>query len=197
MKKKPQKQKVEVKKLFKYSGEEGYRHLGALIEDMHDQFRAFGDNLSFVREKGEAVFEEVGKIKEDITEIQFKQNITNTRLTSLEILTKDTKNELSEFKDEMYKFKDETNANFTNIKDEMYKFKDETNANFTNIKDEMYKFQDETNANFTDIKKEIISIKNEVAELKQILYQKADLERIKDLEKRIFNIEKHLKLSIA
>ena len=179
MKKKPQKQKVEVKKLFKYSGEEGYRHLGALIEDMHDQFRAFGDNLSFVREKGEAVFEEVGKIKEDITEIQFKQNITNTRLTSLEILTKDTKNELSEFKDEMYKFKDETNANFTNIKDEMYKF------------------QDETNANFTDIKKEIISIKNEVAELKQILYQKADLERIKDLEKRIFNIEKHLKLSIA
>ena len=70
--------------MFKYSGEEGYRHLGALIEDMHDQFRAFGDNLSFVREKGDAVFEEVGKIKVELMEMNIEHDVIRQNQESIE-----------------------------------------------------------------------------------------------------------------
>ena len=129
--------KVKVKNLTKppkYWDEEGYRYVGALMEDVQDNFRAFGENLAFVREKGNATFEEVGRIRIQLSEMNIRQ-------------------------------------------------------------DSMEKKQDSMAEDIKEIKLEIKSIKSEISELKQILHQKADIERLTTLEQKVFNIERHLKLS--
>lgn len=67
--------------------------------------------------------------------------------------------ELGEFKNEMYIFRDEMYA----FKDEMYVFRNE-----------MYNFKDETQGNFRFVAKQLLSIDNELQEIKENLNQKAD-----------------------
>jgi chromosome segregation ATPase len=53
------------------------------------------------------------------------------------------------------------------------------------------------NGRLTNIEKEISSIKYEIGELRMILTQKADVEKLGSLEIRVRNIENHLKLSVV
>lgn len=142
MKKKPK--KIKIKKLFKNSGSmaEGFRHLEALMENMQDNFRVFGESLEMTRQE----------LKRDILVVKEKTDATFEEVGRIKI-------EMSEFKEEMSEFKEETNVQLA------------------------------------DIKQELKSIKNEIDELKQTLQQKAGLGRLLNLEQRVFNIEKHLKLS--
>ena len=46
-----------------------------------------------------------------------------------------------------------------------------------------------------NIEKEIVSIKDEINELRTVLTEKADVEKLESLEVRVERIEKHLTLS--
>lgn len=105
---------MPLKKLPKKLDEHAYFQVGALIEDLHSNFKVFGENLSSVTEKVDGIAHELGMVKEDISVIKM-----------------DVK----------------------------------------------------------EIKAEIKSIKNEIQKLKLTLTQKAELEFLLDLEKRVLKLE--------
>jgi len=80
------------------------------------------------------------------------------------------KNEMTDFKSEMIDFKDE-----------MTDFKSETNSNFKAVFEYLSKIDDE-----------IQSIELDIADLKNVLKNKADLDRITQIEKELVIIKREL-----
>ncbi|MCK6462562.1 MAG: hypothetical protein L6Q29_01950 [Candidatus Pacebacteria bacterium] len=65
-------------------------YLAAILEEIWSDFKAFGESLDFVRQKGDATFEEVGRIRVELEEMNFR--LTNVEdevkfiRTTLEVL---------------------------------------------------------------------------------------------------------------
>lgn len=47
-------------------------YLAAILEEIWSDFKAFGESLDFVRQKGDATFEEVGRIRVELEEMNFR-----------------------------------------------------------------------------------------------------------------------------
>lgn len=109
-------------------------YVAVVLEDVNHNFKAFGEVLDGVRKKGDATFEEVGRINEKLTSVEMSQVL----------MQGDTK---------------------------------------------------QLKAIIVRIEQEIISIKNEIKDLRLSLSKKVDIERLEDIELRVAQIEKHLKLA--
>lgn len=114
-----------------------------VLEELRSDFRMFGEDLSMVREKGDATFEEVGKIKIEISEI---------------------KGEIGEIKGEIGEMKGEIG---------------------------------EIKIRLDSIESEIKSIRKEFDMFRDEIKEKAGVDYVREIEKRIKRIEDHLKLSTA
>ncbi len=82
--------KIKIRKIsvpLKKMNDKEKDYVAAVLEDMNHNFKAFGEVLSAVKEKGDATFEEVGKI--------------NERLASVEIQLDDIKKEITSIKNEI------------------------------------------------------------------------------------------------
>jgi len=97
--------------------------------------------------------------------------------------------EFLEFKGEMVEFRDQTGKNFK----ELFEFRDQTGKNFK----ELFEFRDQTGKNFDIVKEylfrideEIQNLKGELEDLKKTLKEKADLDKLAVLEKRLVKLEK-------
>ena len=67
-----------------------------LLEDLHSQFRVFGESLELVREKGEATFEAVGVLQEDVTTLKQDVAILKTDMVFVKDELRVIRNELKE-----------------------------------------------------------------------------------------------------
>ena len=105
--------KIKKAKLpFKKMSDKEKDYVAVVLEEVRDNFRAFGESLDFVRKKGNATFEEVGRIKVEIEEIKdiqvlmhsditvLKQDIKqiNVRLGNIEQEVSAIRNEINSFK---------------------------------------------------------------------------------------------------
>lgn len=154
MKAKPAQKKNKIKittsqKLPQKLDENAYLQVGALLEDMHSNFKIFAENQSFMQDKLDGVGDkldgvviEIGIMKEDISGIKMDQVAIKEDISGI-------KTDLKETKDIQVRME-------------------------TDIK---------------EIKAELKSIKNEIQKLKLSLTQKAELEFLLDLEKRVIKIE--------
>ncbi len=125
--------KIKIKELTKppkYWDEEGYRYVGVLMEDVQSNFRVFGENLEMAKQefrsglaevkedlrkvenKVDATFEEVGRIKIELTEVKIKQDLMakdikeiKTKQNSMEIDIKEIKFEIKSIKTEISELK--------------------------------------------------------------------------------------------
>jgi len=59
-------------------------YAAVLLEDVNYNFKAFGESLDAVKKRGNETFEEVGNIKEEITEIKLRLKSIEERLDRLE-----------------------------------------------------------------------------------------------------------------
>lgn len=82
-------------------------YTAGLLENIYYDFKAFGEVLSDVQRKGDATFEEVGRINERLTSFEFVQKETNKRLTSLEDTQKETNKRLTLIEKELISIKNE------------------------------------------------------------------------------------------
>lgn len=69
--------------LNKMTGDEK-NYTAVLLEDMNSNMKAFWEVLSGVKEKGDATFEQVGRITEKIDSMEIKIDSMETRLDSME-----------------------------------------------------------------------------------------------------------------
>ena len=83
--------------------------------------------------------------------------------------------EFLEFKGEMVEFRDQTGKNFK----ELFEFRDQTGKNFDIVKEYLFR-----------IDEEIQNLKGELEDLKKTLKEKADLDKLAVLEKRLVKLEK-------
>jgi len=85
---------IKIKKIslpLKKMSEKEKDYVAIVLEDVNHNFKAFGEVLSDVREKDEATFEEVGRINEKLTLMDF-------RLGNIEKEVKSIKNEIKELR---------------------------------------------------------------------------------------------------
>lgn len=87
------------------------REVAVLIEELRGQFRIFGENLSAVKSKVEAIFEEQGRQKEEIFIIKTDINVIKTeikeikaRLDRVEEDIRLIKNDISSIKENLKTF---------------------------------------------------------------------------------------------
>jgi len=82
------KKAIKIKKIvlpLKKMSEKEKDYVTVVLEDVNHNFKAFGEVLADVREKGEATFEEVGKIKEEMVVVNFRLDSIEGRLGNIEI----------------------------------------------------------------------------------------------------------------
>jgi len=131
------KKSSKIKKLhlpFKKMTEKEKDYVAVVLEDVNHNFKAFGEVLEGVRKKGDATFEEVGRINERLTSVEMSQTLIRGDIKELKATT-------------------------------------------------------------ARIEQEIISIKNEIKDLRLSLSKKADIEKLENIELRVAQIEKYLKLA--
>lgn len=81
MKKKANKTKA---KLPKGWSEDAYLQVGALLEDIHSNFKLFGENQDIMQGRLGGLSKEIGLIKEDVTEIKIRQLSMEDRQSGME-----------------------------------------------------------------------------------------------------------------
>ncbi len=94
----------------------GINYLTVVTDQIRGDFKDFKSELALVRQKGDATFEEVGKlrvemteVKEEITGIKKEIKIINNRLDGIEAEAKITNNRLSNIEFEIKSIKNEIN----------------------------------------------------------------------------------------
>jgi len=88
--------------------EKGY--VGAVLEEMRANFSAFGEALGFVRERGEATFEEVGRIRVEMEEIKGTQVLIQEDIKILRNDVRRIDGRLDNIEREVSSIKSEINA---------------------------------------------------------------------------------------
>ena len=99
MKKKPNIKKIRLPLKKMPAQEKDYA--AVLMEDMNHNVKAFWEVLSDVKRKGNATFEEVGKLNEKVTLLEFGQKETNKILISVENQLVNIKQEIVSIKNEI------------------------------------------------------------------------------------------------
>lgn len=106
-------------------------YVAVVLEEVRDNFRAFGESLNFVREKGDATFEEVGKMRVDIEEIKDSQILMQADITILKqdvsVLKQDVvilKQDVSVLKQDVKQI----NVQLDNIEQEVSAIRNEINS---------------------------------------------------------------------
>jgi chromosome segregation ATPase len=80
-------------------------YVAALLEDLRSQFRIFGEGLEFVREKGEATFNAVGELQEQVSDLKLKVNDLSLKTDWLQSGLKSVKIEIANIKLELAEIK--------------------------------------------------------------------------------------------
>ena len=75
------------------------REVAVLIEEFRSQFRTFGENLSVVKDKLDALYEDVSKQKEDIFVIKADVNLLKSDNKSIKADIAVMKRDLAEIKE--------------------------------------------------------------------------------------------------
>ena len=90
--------------------EKATRHKDIVIEEMRSDFRIFGEMLDHVKKKGDATFDELGKVKQDVTtlkqdvsEIKDEMKIMNGRIENIEEEVRALRKDFDLMKEEMVK----------------------------------------------------------------------------------------------
>ncbi len=141
-----------------------------VLEELRSDFRMFGEALSHVREKGDATFEEVGKIKIEITEI--KGEIGEMKGDIVEM-----KGDIVEMKGEIVEMKGEIGE----MKGEIGEMKGEIG---------------EMNGRLDNIEFEVKSLRKDFDLMREEMKEKMGAEYAEKIEERIVRIEKHLELAV-
>lgn len=76
---------------FEKATEQEKDYVAAILEEVRSNFRAFGESLEFVRQRSDATFEEVGRIREELS-------LMNGRLDAIEREVRSIRGELNEMK---------------------------------------------------------------------------------------------------
>lgn len=71
-------------------------HVTVLLEGLRSDFKVFGESLVAVREKGDATFEAVGKLQEDVTELKTDVSVLKTDMETVKEELHLIRNELKE-----------------------------------------------------------------------------------------------------
>lgn len=82
-------------------------YVAAVLEDVNHNFKAFGEALDFVREKGNATFEEVGRINEKLTSVEANQILMQGEMKSIGGEIKEIKQDIRIIKSEIISIKNE------------------------------------------------------------------------------------------
>lgn len=84
------KKSSKIKKLhlpLKKMTEKEKDYVTAVLEDVNHNFKAFGEVLEGVRKKGDATFEEAGRINERLTSVEMSQILMQGDIKELKITT--------------------------------------------------------------------------------------------------------------
>ena len=84
--------KIKKAKLpFKKMSDNEKDYVAVVLEEVRDNFRAFGESLDFAQKKGDATFEEVGRIREELEEMNYRLNNIEQEVSAI-------RNEINSFK---------------------------------------------------------------------------------------------------
>lgn len=61
-------------------------YVAVLLEDLRSQFRIFGESLEFVRKKGEATFDAVGELQEQVSGLALEIRLIKAELAEIKKL---------------------------------------------------------------------------------------------------------------
>ncbi|TSC53747.1 MAG: hypothetical protein LiPW39_79 [Parcubacteria group bacterium LiPW_39] len=99
------------KKKKNYSGNE----VGTILEEIKSDFKIFGESLSDVEKKGDATFEAVGKLQEDVTTLKDDVSTLKDDVSTLKDDVSTLKDDVSTLKDDVSTLKDDVST----LKDDM------------------------------------------------------------------------------
>ena len=91
------------KKKKNYSGNE----VGTILEEIKSDFKIFGESLSDVEKKGDATFEAVGKLQEDVTTLKDDVSTLKDDVSTLKDDVSTLKDDVSTLKDDVSTLKDD------------------------------------------------------------------------------------------
>lgn len=84
-----------------------YLQVGALLEDIHSNFKLFGENQDIMQGRLGGLSKEIGLIKEDVTEIRIRQLSMEDRQSRMEKDIVDIKIDIKEIRAEIKSIKSE------------------------------------------------------------------------------------------
>lgn len=85
-------------------------YVAVVLEEVRDNFKVFGESLDFARKKGEATFEEVGRIRVEIEEIKDTQVLMQSDITVLKQDVKQINVRLGNIENEISAIRSEINS---------------------------------------------------------------------------------------
>lgn len=98
------KKSSKIKKLhlpLKKMTEKEKDYVAVVLEDVNHNFKAFGEVLDGVRKKGDATFEEVGRINEKLTSVEMSQVLMQGDTKQLKAITVRIEQEIISIKNEI------------------------------------------------------------------------------------------------
>ena len=105
------KNKVEKANLpFKKMSEKEKDYVAVVLEEVRSNFEAFGETLDFVRMRGDATFEEVGRTREELEEVKDSQILTQADINVLKQDVKQINVRLNNIGKEVFAIRGEINA---------------------------------------------------------------------------------------
>ena len=105
------KNKVEKANLpFKKMSEKEKNYVAVVLEAVRSNFEAFGETLDFVRMRGDATFEEVGRTREELEEVKDSQILTQADINVLKQDVKQINVRLNNIGKEVFAIRGEINA---------------------------------------------------------------------------------------
>jgi chromosome segregation ATPase len=171
--------------------EEIKRYIGAISEHFQSGVDTIVEQFSGFKKTLDSHTEMIGHILEDVTVL--KEDMKEVK-SDVKVLQKDMKEVKSDVK-VLQKDMKEVKGDIKVLQKDMKEVKGELKG----LQGEMKEVKSElknTNERLGSIEQEIREIKNEIKEVKKILTNKADIERVERLEMRLYSLEERLKATV-
>ena len=101
-------------------------YIAVLLEGLKSDFKVFGESLTAVREKGDATFQEVGRLREDVNilkidvaELKTDVSVLKTDMQAVKIDVAELKTDVSVLKTDMQAVKEELHLIRNDLKEKV------------------------------------------------------------------------------
>ncbi len=116
---------------FKKMSEKEKDYVAVVLEEVRSNFKAFGETLDFVRMRGDATFEEVGRVREGLEEVKDNQILMQADINVLKEDVSVLKQDVSVLKEDVSVLKQDVkqiNVRLDNIEQEVFAIRNEISA---------------------------------------------------------------------